>query len=171
MNTRRVATIAFAIYAGMIVLSNYLLAHFGLLPFFFGLTIPAGTYCAAVTFPARDVVQRSGGRIWGIVAVLTGAALAYFIAPSLAVASAVAYLCSESIDFGVYTWLQGQYVAAIFASGIFASIVDSWVFLQIAGFYTPSAFQGLVLAKWMVVTVATVILWRSRRYIPQVEPT
>ena len=95
----------------------------------------------------------------GLGAVLVGAGLAYVISPTLAVASAVAYLASEGVDWGLFWLLGGQraegarYLAPVGISTVVAAFVDSVVFLHLAGFFTWSSFDGLVVAKWATVLV------------------
>ena len=158
MNRNRwVAAGAFALYAGMIFLSNLLLKKYGLIHVGFGLMAPAGVFCAAITFPARDIVQRFGGFWAGAIAVFAGAGLSYIISPALAAASALAYVCSESIDLAVYTALQRKnFLVAVLLSGLVASVVDSVVFLHLAHIPFAAAGLGLIWAKaaTQVVTLA-----------------
>jgi hypothetical protein len=168
MNRNRwIASGAFALFAGMIFLSNVLLQHFGLISVGFGLMAPAGVFCAAITFPARDIVQRFGGFWLGASAVVVGAGLSYIISPSLAAASAIAYVCSESTDLAVFTALQRKhFVAAVLLSGIAASIVDSVVFLHIAGIPFAVAGAGLIWAKAVTQLVTLLPTAGLRKLLP-----
>lgn len=163
---RVIATAAFAFYAGMIVLSNFLLQHFGLIHVGFGLLAPAGTFCAALTFPARDVVQRFGGFAFGAVAVLVGAGISWWISPTLAAASALAYLCSESTDLVVFTALRGRFILAVLASGLVASLVDSIVFLHLAHIPWSAAGPGLLYVKWLMQAASCPLTVLLRRALP-----
>ncbi len=183
MNKRvAVACTAFAVFAGMIVLSNYLLQHFGLIGPLPGTSwlVPAGTFCAAITWPARDVLSRVSGPTlgpWvGLAAVLVGAGLAWLISPTLAVASAVAYLCSEGTDWGLFWLLGGQraegarYLVPLGVSTIVAAFVDSVVFLSLAGIPWAAAGPGLLAGKWLtVVVVGMPVSYLLRDFVP-VEP-
>lgn len=177
MTRFRWAVLAFAIYAGAIVLSNWLITHVGipaghgthLTPVGFGLIAPSGVWAAAVSFPARDIVQRLGGRWLGVLAILIGAGISWYIsAPVIAVASGVTYLCSESADFLVYTPLQKRFfVPAVVASGCIAAIVDSVLFLHLAGLPAGlAAVGGLILGKVWVQLAAGVITFRLRKTGP-----
>jgi hypothetical protein len=131
----RWATAAFAVYAGAITLSNWLIVHAGipagpgthLTPVGFGLMAPSGVWAAAVSFPARDVVQRTGGRWLGLAAIAAGAGVSWMVSdPHIAMASALTYLCSETADFAVYTPLQRRWlVPAVVASGCVAAVPAS----------------------------------------------
>lgn len=169
--------IAFAIYVAAIAGSNWLITHVGipvghgthLTPVGFGLLAPSGVWAAAVSFPARDVVQRLGGRWVGIIAILVGAGLSWLISdPTIAVASGVTYLCSESADFLVYTPLQKRwFVPAVFVSGCIAAVVDSVVFLHLAGLPAgAAAVGGLVLGKVWVQCAAAPLTYGLRRTGP-----
>jgi len=174
----RWAAAAFTIYAGAIIASNWLISHVGiptgpggphLTPVGFGLMAPSGVWAAAVSFPARDMVQRTGGRWLGIAAILVGAGISYLIsAPVIAIASGVTYLFSETADFAVYTPLQRRWFApAVVASGCVAAVVDSVLFLHLAGLPTgAAAVAGLVLGKVWVQLAAGPVTWKMRRAAP-----
>jgi uncharacterized PurR-regulated membrane protein YhhQ (DUF165 family) len=176
LRTHPWAVAAFAVYVAAIVLSNYAITHWGipagpgvhLTPVGFGLYAPSGVWFAAVSFPARDVTQRLGGRWLGIVAILVGAAVSYKISnPHIAVASGVTYLCSESADFAVYTPLQRRwFVPAVFASGCVAIVVDSALFLHLAGIYSLPSLEGLILGKFWVILAAVPVTWMLRNRGP-----
>lgn len=181
MTTRRTwAAAAFAVYVAAIVLSNWLITHVGipagpgthLTPVGFGLLAPSGVWAAAVSFPARDVTQRLGGRWLGIAAILVGAAVSYWVSsPVIAVASGLTYLCSETADFAVYTPLQRRwFVPAVFASGCVAIVVDSALFLHLAGLYSVPALEGLILGKFWVILAAIPVTWSLRRTGPVAAP-
>ena len=174
--TRRWAAVAFAVYVAAIVLSNWLISHVGTpaphgthtTPVWPGLLAPSGVWAAAVSFPARDVTQRLGGRWLGVLAILVGAAVSWKISdPHIAVASGVTYLCSETADFAVYTPLQKRwFVPAVFASGCVAIIIDSALFLHLAGLYSLPSLEGLVLGKFWVILAAAPVAWMLRNYGP-----
>lgn len=85
-----------------------------------------------------------------------------------AVASGTTYLISESADFLVYTPLQRRYFApAVFLSGCVAAVVDSVVFLHLAGLSAgASAVAGLVLGKLWVQLVAAPVTFGLRKTKP-----
>jgi uncharacterized PurR-regulated membrane protein YhhQ (DUF165 family) len=174
---RKWTVLAFAVYVAAIVASNWLIGHVGipagpgthLTPVGFGLYAPSGVWAAAVSFPARDVVQRLGGRWLGIAAIIIGAAVSWYISdPQIALASGLTYLCSESADFAVYTPLQRRwFVPAVVASGCVAAVVDSVLFLHLAGLPAgTAAVAGLVLGKVWVQLTAGPAAWGLRRTRP-----
>ena len=176
MTIRKWAAAAFAVYVAAIVLSNYLITYIGipagpgmhLTQVGFGLLAPSGVWAAAVSFPARDVTQRLGGRRLGVAAILAGAAVSWWISsPVIAVASGVTYLCSEGADMAVYTPLQRRwFVPAVFASGCVAIVVDSALFLHLAGIYSLPSLEGLVLGKFWVILAAVPVTWALRNRGP-----
>jgi queuosine precursor transporter len=173
---------AFLLYAAAIVGSNYLITHVGipipgtsthLTAVGFGLYAPSGVWAAAISFPARDYVQRTGGRLWGIAAIVLGGALSFLVSdPRIAAASAITYLCSESADMLVYSPLQRRYfTAAVVCSGLVAIVVDSILFLHLAGI--PASFNvtaGLILGKLWVILIAGPITYVLRRKVPAFTP-
>jgi uncharacterized PurR-regulated membrane protein YhhQ (DUF165 family) len=113
-------------------------------------------------------VQSLLGKWATIVAIVIGAALSYAVAPSLAFASASAFLVSEALDFGVYTPLvqRGRTVAAVALSNTVGLVVDTVVFLQLA-FHSLDFWQGQVIGKgWMTLLALTVIVPARRSLTP-----
>jgi queuosine precursor transporter len=175
---KRWPIIATAIYAAAIILSNVLINHIGIsvpgtsvhiLPVGFGLYAPSGVWAAAVSFPARDYVQRLGGRSWGVVAILLGGLVSWFVSdPRIAVASAATYLISESVDMLVYTPLQRRFfTTAVLASGLAAVVIDSVVFLHLAGIPAPAqVVAGLILGKIWVILAAGPVTYLLRKRLP-----
>ena len=165
---------ALAIYCGSIVVANWLVLNVGpvvlpdgshLVPVGFGLMAPSGAFAAGITFVARDVVQRAAGRRWALIAVAVGTVLSVLVSPRLAVASGSAFLFSELVDFAVYTPLQERrFVVAVVLSGIAGSVVDSVIFLGLAGIPLAAALPGMLLAKvWVQLLAAPVAAWLRGR--------
>jgi uncharacterized PurR-regulated membrane protein YhhQ (DUF165 family) len=183
IDNSRVAVAALAVYATSIIAANWMIRHVGttalpdgthLAPVGFGLLAPSGTYAAGVTFVARDVVQRTAGRAWSVGIIVPGALFTLLLSPRLALASGTAFLLAEFIDFAVYSPLQRRgLVRAVVASGLAASVVDSIVFLALAGIPLTVALPGLLLGKAWVQLAATPITARLRTKLPamsQVTP-
>ena len=171
---------ALLVYGASILLANWLIQNVGLVlepggpryaPVGFGLLAPSGAYAAGVTFVARDVVQRTAGRRWAIGAIVAGTLLSVLVSPQLALASGAAFFFSELADFAVYTPLhRRRFVLAVFASGIVGSVLDSVIFLGIAGIPLAVALPGLLLAKvWVQLLALPVALWLRGR-LPERDP-
>lgn len=158
---------AAAAFLACIVAANYAVTRFGMVPVGIGLLAPAGVYFAGLTFVLRDTVQDTLGRWVTIALVVVGAALSALISPQLAVASGVAFLLAELADLAIYTPLRRRgYIRAAIASNIAGSIVDSLVFLVLAGFPLAVALPGQVVGKlWItaVVVVAVAIARGTRK--------
>ncbi|HEX2205115.1 MAG TPA: VUT family protein [Longimicrobium sp.] len=177
---RRVARwVALGVYVASVPAANWLIRNVGpvvlpdgthLAPVGFGLMAPSGVYAAGVAFVARDVVQRAAGRRAALVAILVGTAVSVAVSPRLALASGAAFLFSELADFAVYTPLQRRsFVAAVFASGIVGSVVDSLIFLGIAGIPLAAALPGLLVGKlWVQLAALPLAAW-LRRALPDAE--
>jgi hypothetical protein len=92
-------------------------------------------------------VQETAGARWVIGCILAGAVISALFSPRIALASCVAFLASELADYAVYTPLRrrNRHGAAI-ASNIVGAIVDTILFLTIAGF-PLSAIWGQLAIK------------------------
>jgi uncharacterized PurR-regulated membrane protein YhhQ (DUF165 family) len=161
MTTRIIYSAAFL---ACIIGANWALSTFGLVPVGFGLMAPAGVYFAGLSFGLRDAVQEVGGRAWTAGLIVIGAALSAFIDPAFALASGAAFLLAEFADFAIYTPLrERQWVGAVVASNIVGAVVDSAVFLWIAGFgVTAASMGGMVWGKALTIAVAVPIVWLAR---------
>ncbi len=101
----------------------------------FGVTATAGTWLAGFGFVARDALHETGGRRWVAAAIILGTAASAGLTPALALASAAAFAVSELADWAVYTPLRSRSrVAAALASNTVGAVLDSAVFLALAGF-------------------------------------
>lgn len=148
-----------ALYVGSIVLAAYLVATYGVVPVGLGLYAPAGAYVIGVTMVLRDLTQDQLGPKWTYAAILIGTGLSAAISPAVAVASAIAFLGSETLDMLVYTPLRarGRVVTAILSSNLVGTIVDSFLFLVIA-FGSLEFFTGQVWAKLVSTVLAAVVV-------------
>lgn len=147
---------ALALYVSTIVVANWAVRRFGLVPVGFGLTAPAGVYAAGAAFTMRDVLHELAGRRWVVGAIVLGAGLSYWIGSGrLALASGVAFLTSELLDLAVYVPVRRRgWLTAVVASNVAGLVVDSILFLLIA-FGSLAHLAGQVIGK-LWVTVGTV---------------
>lgn len=169
--TRWIGAAAAVIYVGAIVAANWLITRFGIVTVL-GLSAPAGVFAAALTFPARDIVQRGLGRVAGIGLIVAGAGLSWLISPTLAVASGVTFLVSEGLDCVLYSWLARRWFATgVMVSSVIAAVVDSLLFLRLAGIPYQVALAGQITIKLAVIfAVAGPVTAVLRRKLPAAEP-
>jgi hypothetical protein len=149
-----------ASYLAAIVAANVLTEHFGLVPVGFGLVTTAGTYAAAWVILSRNFAQDTIGRLGVVGLMVVGALLSWWLAsPALAVASLVAFALSETADMAIYTPLRkrGRSRAVAVASTI-GAIVDTFVFLWIAGFPIAQAAPGQLIVKVGMALLAALVL-------------
>lgn len=145
-------------------LANYLTTRYGFVPVGFGLTATAGTYAAGLSFGLRDALHERVGVGGTVAAILVGSTLSYAIAPSLAVASGVAFLFSELADLSVYAPLRRRrWVAAVALSNLVGAAVDTVLFLHLAGFPIRSAVAGQMVGKALMVLPALLVVAAVRR--------
>ena len=166
-------SVALAGYVAAIVTANYLTARYGLIPVLPGLLVTAGTYSAGAALLLRDVAQDVAGR-WAVVgAIGVGGAISWFMStPALALASVAAFLVSELADMAIYTPLRRKgWARAVLASNVVGALLDTVVFLTIAGFgLTASGVAGQMVGKVLWATLLPVLLVKgwgaSRRAVP-----
>lgn len=163
--TRRL-TVAGA-FAGLLVsvyMANYLVQHVGIIRVWpTDLYAPAGVYMAGVAFLFRDTVQRLASVNLALLGIGLGAALSWFVSPTLAGASAAAFAASELTGLAVL-WLLGRWLyTAVGTAQVAAAAVDSVVFLWLA-FHSLTFFQGQFVAKLSVLALAypVIVAWRRQ---------
>jgi queuosine precursor transporter len=153
-------------YIGSIVIANWMTARFGLVPVGFGLLVTAGTFAAGFALVTRDWVQVTFGRRVVLAAIVVGALLSALTSSrALAVASGLAFLVSELVDFGVFTPVRRRSLAgAVLLSSVVSAPVDTVLFLWLAGFnLTWQAVLGQFIVKTSIaLVVAFWIAWRRR---------
>lgn len=169
-------------FALCIPAANWMLGNVGtlcpadgpcLIPVAPGILAPSGVLMIGLALVLRDLVQRRLGKAWTLLAIAVGALLSWLLAPpALVVASCVAFLLSELADFAVYTPLQERrFVTAVIASSVVGLVVDSVLFLHLAGF-GMDFLAGQVLGKlWMVLLAIPLIRWiRQADSARQIQP-
>jgi len=163
-------TIGWSCLAGFIAcifLANYAITNWGTVPFpggphtvtILGLTAPSGVLVVGLSFSLRDGAQLALGKWWIAAAIVVGAGLSYMVAPSLALASGVAFLLSEGLDWAVYTPLadRGRWTLALILSNTVGSAIDSAVFLLLA-FSSLQFFWGNFWLKALMILPAVAVL-------------
>lgn len=164
--------LAVAAYIGTVAAANWLTARYGFVPVGFGLTATAGTYVIGCAFVFRILVQEAfgsalRGRMVMLAAILAGAALSWVLAtPALAFASGVTFLVSESADWAVYTPMRrrGWARAAVLGNGT-GAVVDTFLFLWLAGFPILANAPGQLVGKAYATVVYLLAGWLIRRAV------
>ncbi len=174
MNSRTEGYLYLLGFGLSIPLANWMIGNVGtvcppdspcLIPVAPGVMAPSGVVMIGLALVLRDLVQRRLGLRWVTGAIVVGALLSGLVAPpALVVASAVAFLLSETADLMVYTPLQARrLVLAVLASSVVGLVVDSVVVLYLA-FGSLDFLLGQVLGKgWMVLAALPFIAWLRRR--------
>lgn len=130
-----------------------------------GLIVPAGSWLIGLTFIMRDWVQHEYGRrttyaVIGLALVLSAVvAIWQGNGLSIVLASAAAFLVSESADTEVYTRLKLPLHYRVFWSGVAGGVLDSVIFVLIAGF-PPQAIIGQAVVKMLLQAVGAAAISR-----------
>ena len=147
-----------AVYIGLIVLVNYGFSVVPLVPFL-GEMWPPMSLAGGLIFVVRDFAQREIGHQI-IVAMLVGGIFSYFMAdPFVAVASVVAFLISEVVDWAVYTFTNRPLSQRIVYSSLLATPIDSTVFLAMIGHLSVTGVAVMTLSKML----GAVVVWQILR--------
>lgn len=165
--SKTLAAVSAAAFIGLVVASNWLTARYGLVAGF----VTAGTFTAGLVLAARDAVRETIGIAWVFACIAAGAAASAVMTyaagtfpggPSplqLALASGVAFGLSEVADHFVYEPLRtsGRTRALAWSNAV-GSVVDSAMFLFLAGFPVWPAIVGQVAVKWLLAVAMPVLV-------------
>lgn len=128
------------------------------------LLIPCGSWLIGLTFLLRDWVQHKYGRKVAYQVIATSLFLSaittYMLGDGYMVvlASAAAFLVSETTDTEIYTRLKMPLAYRVLWSGAVGGIVDSVVFVTIAGFPAQAIIGQAVVKVFMQGLAALVIM-------------
>jgi queuosine precursor transporter len=111
-------------------------------------------------FVLRDYAQREiGHRV--LLATLVAGVLTYLMVdPAIAVASLVAFVISETADWGIYSFWKKSLQSRILVSSLVAVPLDTFVFQHLAGYLSPAAFVMEVASK----AVGVYIVWQLLKW-------
>ena len=165
--------LAFVGFLACVPLANWMIGHVGtvcvpngpcLIPVAPGLMAPSGVLMVGFALVLRDLVQRSLGTLWGVLAIILGTLASLALAPgALVLASGAAFLLSEFADFAVFTPLQRRgLLLAVLASSAVGLVVDSVVFLGLA-FHSLDFLTGQVVGKLLAVLISLPLVHLTRR--------
>lgn len=137
-----------------------------MVPVGFGFFAPSGVLMVGAALVLRDIVHERLGGYAALAAIGLGACLSYFLAaPSLVIASTLAFVLAELADFAVYSPLRKRRLGlAVFASGAVGAVVDSAVFLWLA-FSSLAFIEGQILGKiWMSLAAFLILQFARKQY-------
>jgi len=136
------------IYILSIVLVNIGFVYVPLIPLF-DTMYPPMTVAVGLIFILRDYAQKEiGHKVLG--AMLIGGLLSYVMAdPYVAVASLVAFIVSETVDWGVYTLTDKPLRQRILLSSLISTPIDSGLFLYMIGQFSLTATLVMFVSKML----------------------
>jgi len=110
----------------------------------------------------RDVAQRQWGH--GVLGLMVlAAALSYLLGnPAVALASATAFVISETVDWVVYTTTHRPFADRVWRSVLASAPVDTATFLHLAQIWSWPLFAIGVISKVAVAGAIAMILRRQR---------
>jgi uncharacterized PurR-regulated membrane protein YhhQ (DUF165 family) len=159
---RRFGWLALAGFVATIPIANWMVQRYGVVPVGFGLMAPAAVYVVGVAFTLRDLAHRALGRWWVLGGIVAGGLLSLLVAPGFAVASATAFLLSETADLLVYEPLERRsWPLAVGLSNTVGLVVDSVVFLALA-FGSLEFLPGQIVGKALMTVLALLVLVPAR---------
>ena len=155
---RALTTLATGGFLAAAVAANLATDRFGLIPVGFGLTATAGTVAAGLVLLLRDLVHDLAGRAAVYSCIAAGALLSAATAGTrLALASGVAFAVSELADLSVYRPLRRySWTRAVLASNTVGALVDTTLFLSLAGYPIAAALPGQLWVKTATTLTAVV---------------
>jgi uncharacterized PurR-regulated membrane protein YhhQ (DUF165 family) len=165
---------AVTLFIATVFVANWSIKEFGVISVGFGLSAPAGVFAVGIAFTARDLIHETLGKWYVPPAILVGAALSWWLEAGvtipggvvpLAVASGIAFLVAEGLDFAIYTPLRARgWLKAVATSNVVGLVADSALFLYLA-FGSLDFLSGQVVAKGYMTVAAIAVIWIARRVV------
>lgn len=153
------------LFMACIPFANWYLKHHGFWDLRALGSVPSAVWVVGFAFVFRDITQITLGKGWTWTAIVVGAVLSWWLAsPTLAFASAAAFLWSESTDAVIFTPFanSGRFLLGVSISGYAASFIDSAIFVRLA-FHSFDGWWQLAVAKILFVALATPVAYAVRR--------
>lgn len=162
--------LAMVAFIATIYVANYLVTEYGVVDVGFGLMAPAAVFAAGFAFTFRDLVHSTLGRFAVVAAIVIGALVSLGVSERFALASAVAFLVSEMVDFAIFTRVADRsWLGAVAASNIGGLVIDSVLFLAIA-FGSMQFLAGQIVGKAWTTLAAIGVLALGRAAARAVLP-
>jgi len=145
-----------AAYIAAIIIANIGFTHLPMIPLPGGEMLAPMSFLVGFIFVIRDFSQKEiGHKVLGAMAI--GGLLSYYMAdPFVALASVVAFLISETVDWGVYTFTDKPLKQRILLSSLIGTPVDSAIFMLILGFFS---WYGLIVMFASKMIGALIVWW------------
>jgi len=172
LRNKILAPVLAAAYIASIWLAVVAIDRFGVVEIVPGIMAPAAVYVVGVTLVIRDFLQDAlRSRMAMIALIVAGSLVSALVNPKLAVASGVAFLIAETLDYLVYTPLRERdgRLVGIAVSNAVSIPVDSLIFLSLA-FGSLAFLPGQIIGKAMATVAAIVVIglvgWARRAFTP-----
>jgi queuosine precursor transporter len=126
--------------------------------------LPAMAVVAGAVFVVRDYVQQRIGH-WVLAVMAAGLALSWWLAsPAVALASGVAFMASEVIDWAVFSTVRTSMMRRVVVSSVVAVPVDTVVFLGVAfGMDQVSPLSVIAMSAAKMLPAFAAVAMRRRR--------
>ena len=148
------------LYVLTVVLVNCAFSVIPLVPLPGGDFWPPAALIVGFVFIIRDYAQREIGH-WVLAAMLVGGAISWLMAsPEVALASVLAFLTSELVDWAVYTFSGRPFSQRVLLSSALSTPVDSAVFLSMVGLFSMSSILVMTASKMFG---AFIVFYLARR--------
>jgi uncharacterized PurR-regulated membrane protein YhhQ (DUF165 family) len=159
------AALTVAAYIAAIVLVNW--TFIVLAP----VSTPLGDLYAAnlivgAVFVLRDYAQRSIGHKILFATAVAGVITYFMVDKSLAVASIIAFVLSETTDWAIYSFTKKPLQQRILVSSLFSVPIDTLAFQYLAQDLSPASFSTEVVSK----AVGVMIVWYLLKLRAAAEP-
>lgn len=170
---KRVGIVAAVAFVATVWIANWLVTKYGIVSIGFGLVAPAGVFVVGIAFTLRDIVHRILGRWIVVGCILAGCLLSYLVEANtqipggqvtVAVASAAAFLFSETSDLLVYSRIEeDSFVGAVAASNVVGAVVDSALFIYLAFGWSWALVEGQIVGKLLMTAAALPFVFMARK--------
>ncbi len=166
-------------FVGLAIIANWLASKYLITVPLTDYVVPAGVLCIGAALVIRDWLQQLWGFRKSVLLIPVAGGLSYATAvifgwtslQKIAVASVVAFLCSEAVEAVVFAPLRQRWFSVgVGLSATVGNVLDTWIFLTMA-FGTsvvlvPPYMWGTVVGKSEMIAIGVVLSIFRRRLLP-----
>jgi queuosine precursor transporter len=151
-------------YLLLIFLVNLLFPHMPVYTIFDS-PFSACDFTVGAIYIARDFAQREVGKNV-LYLMIAGCLLSYaFANKQIAIASILAFIVGETIDWGIYTYARRPFSQRLLASSMVSVPFDTAIFLYFINQLNIAGFMVMTTAKLVGISCVW-LLWQSRKNTP-----
>jgi uncharacterized PurR-regulated membrane protein YhhQ (DUF165 family) len=144
------------LYLMSIICANLLVSYYGIISFA-GFVFPAGALMIGFCFTFRDIVQKYYGKYLCWLWMLLATIITIFFSKDIAIASGLAFMIAETMDWVIFTFVSTSFRKRIILSNVVSLPLDSLIFVPMVfgWLWEPIIGQAIVKIFFSLIIIPT----------------